>query len=161
MADDINNIEQWIDIHQLLIEDIPGYLLVLPNLTEIKTDLETAKMVYERDIANNPLHYIFVAIDKRKDSNAHVIACCTLLVEPKFIGNVDRVGHIEDVAVATGYQGMGIGSKIVEYVTGFGFEKMKCVKIELDCSESTMPFYEKLGYTYSGTLMKRLNKSQT
>jgi hypothetical protein len=58
MADDINNIDQWIEIHQLLIEDIPGYLQVLPNLTEVKTDLETAKMVYERDIVTNPLHYI-------------------------------------------------------------------------------------------------------
>jgi ribosomal protein S18 acetylase RimI-like enzyme len=159
MADNVNNIDQWIDIHQLLIEDIPGYLQVLPNLAEVKTDLETAKMVYERDIVTNPLHYIFVAIDKRKGSKAQVIACCTLLVEPKFIGNADRVGHIEDVAVATEYQGLGIGSRIVDYVTGFGFEKMKCVKVELDCSESTMPFYKKLGYIYSDILMKKLNKS--
>jgi glucosamine-phosphate N-acetyltransferase len=158
MVDNVNNVDQWIDIHPLFIEDIPGYLRVLSNLAEVRTDLETARMVYERDIATNPLHYIFVAIDKRKRSNAQVIACCTLLIEPKLIGNGDRVGHIEDVAVATEYQGMGIGSRIVDYVTGFGFEKMKCVKVELDCSESTMPFYEKLGYIYSDILMKRLNK---
>ena len=82
-----------------------------------------------------------------------------LLTEPKLIGNADRIGHIEDVAVAAKYQGMGVGSKIVDFVTRFGFEKMKCVKVELDCSESTMPFYEKLGYIYSDILMKRLNRN--
>jgi glucosamine-phosphate N-acetyltransferase len=152
------NSEEWIEIRELLIEDIPGYLQVLSNLTEIRTDLETAKMVYEKDIVNNPLHRIFVAIDKRSLENMCIIACCTLLVEPKLIGVADRVGHIEDVAVAKEYQNMGIGSKIVDFVTRFGFEKMKCVKTELDCSTSTMPFYEKLGYTYNDILMKKINE---
>ena len=159
MADNCNNLDEWIDIRELLIEDIDQYLQVLANLTEVKTDSVTAKKVYEKDIVNNPLHYIFIAIDKRKAVNSQVIACCTFLTEPKLIGNADRVGHIEDVAVATEYQGVGVGSRIVDYVTRFGFEKMKCIKVELDCSESTMPFYEKLGYIYSDILMKRLNKS--
>ena len=159
MADNCNNLDEWIDIRELLIEDIDQYLQVLANLTEVKADSVTAKKVYEKDIVNNPLHYIFIAIDKRKAVNSQVIACCTLLTEPKLIGNADRVGHIEDVAVATEYQGVGVGSRIVDYVTRFGFEKMKCIKVELDCSESTMPFYEKLGYIYSDILMKRLNKS--
>ena len=98
-------------------------------------------MVYEKEIATNPLHYIFVTKDKRSLENMQIIACCTLLVEPELIGLADRVGHIEDVAVAKDYQGIGAGSKIVDFVTRFGFDKMKCVKIELDCSESTRPFY--------------------
>jgi len=158
MTDNPNNLEDWTEIRELLIEDIPQYLQVLANLTEVKTDLEIAKMVYEEDIATNPLHYIFVIIDKRDLANVQVIACCTLLVEPKLIGLADRVGHIEDVAVAKDYQGIGAGSKIVDFVTRFGFEKMKCVKMELDCSRSTMPFYEKLGYVYNDILMKRMNE---
>ena len=159
MANNRNHLNTWIEIRELLVEEIDQYLQVLANLTEVKTDLETARMIYERNIATNPLHYIFVAIDKRKILNRQVIACCTLLTEPKLIGNADRVGHIEDVAVATAYQGMGIGSRIVEYVTKFGFERMKCVKVELDCSETTMPFYEKLGYVYNDILMKKLSEN--
>jgi glucosamine-phosphate N-acetyltransferase len=162
MIDNLNNnLEEWIEIRELLIEDIPGYLQVLANLTEVKTDLETAKMVYEKDIATNPLHYIFVAKDKKSLENMSIIACCTLLVEPKLIGLADRVGHIEDVSVAKEYQGIGVGSKIVDFVTRFGLEKMKCVKIELDCSESTRPFYEKLGFTYNDIMMKRVNEKMS
>ena len=158
MTDNPNNLEEWTEIRELLIEDIPQYLQVLANLTEVKTDLEIAKMVYEKEIATNPLHYIYVTKDKRSLENMQIIACCTLLVEPKLIGLADRVGHIEDVAVAKDYQGIGAGSKIVDFVTRFGFDKMKCVKIELDCSESTRPFYEKLGFTYNDILMKRINE---
>ena len=157
--DNNNSLDKWIYLCQLQLEDIPQYLQVLGNLTEVNTDSTIAKNIYEKDILTNPLHYIFIAIDKRYTVNKQVIACCTLLTEPKLIGNADRIGHIEDVAVAAKYQGMGVGSKIVDFVTRFAFEKMKCVKVELDCSESTMPFYEKLGYIYSDILMKRLNRN--
>jgi glucosamine-phosphate N-acetyltransferase len=152
-----NKLEEWIEIRELLIEDISRYLKVLTNLTEVKTDLETAKTVYERYIATNPLHYIFVANDKRSLESIQIIACCTLLVEPKLTGLADRVGHIEDVAVAKEYHGMGVGSKIVDFVTRFGFEKIKCIKIELDCSEPTRPFYA-LGFAYNDIMMKRINE---
>jgi glucosamine-phosphate N-acetyltransferase len=146
-----------VTIRQLRTKDIPQYLNVLTNLTEVRVNLATAQKIYEREIATNPLHYIFVATDKKKSNNNKVVAAsCTLLVEPKMIGNGDRVGHIEDVAVAKEYQGLGIGSRIVDYATKFGFEKMNCVRIELDCAESTAPFYEKLGYVYHDILMKKV-----
>ena len=43
MTDNPNNLEEWTEIRELLIEDIPQYLQVLANLTEVKTDLEIAK----------------------------------------------------------------------------------------------------------------------
>lgn len=33
-----NKLEEWIEIRELLIEDISRYLKVLTNLTEVKTD---------------------------------------------------------------------------------------------------------------------------
>ena len=72
------------------------------------------------------------------------------------IGNADRVGHIEDVAVLKEFQGMGVGMRIVEFVTRYGFDEMKCAKMELDCPKGTMPFYEKLGYVYNDVLMKKI-----
>lgn len=151
MSNSLNDIV----IRKLLVEDIEQYLYVLTNLTKVETDLVAAKFIYEKEIAVNPFHHIFIALDNR---NKKVIASCTLLVEPKLIGNGDRVGHIEDVAVLREYQGKGIGFKIVDFVTSFGFIEMKCAKIELDCAESTMPFYQRLGYQYNDVLMKKLNK---
>ncbi|HET7345158.1 MAG TPA: GNAT family N-acetyltransferase, partial [Nitrososphaeraceae archaeon] len=144
-------------IRKLQIEEMAQYLDILRNLAVVKTDLETARFVYEKEIAANPLHHIFIALADRKNHNKKVIASCTLLVEPKMIGNADRVGHIEDVVVLKEYQGMGIGLRIVDFVTRFGFEEMNCAKIELDCAESTMPFYQRLGYVYNDILMKKIN----
>ncbi len=56
-----------------------------------------------------------------------VIGTTTLLVEPKFIFSGGRVGHIEDVAVRTGYQRRGIGFKLVKYATEQA-ELMGCVR---------------------------------
>ena len=126
-------------------------------MTVVKTDLNTAKLIYEREITINPLHNIFIAYTDDNKGERKVIASCTLLVEPKMIGNADRVGHIEDVAVLKEFQGRGIGMRIVEFVTRYGFnEKMKCAKVELDCAQCTMPFYEKLGYVYNDVLMKKI-----
>jgi glucosamine-phosphate N-acetyltransferase len=145
-----------ISICKLQVQDIAQYLEVLRSLAEVKTDLKTAKFIYETEIAANPLHHIFIALANSGNYGRKVIASCTLLVEPKLIGNADRVGHIEDVAVLKEFQGRGIGIRLVEFVTRYGFEQMKCAKIELDCSISTMPFYEKLGYVYNDVLMKKL-----
>jgi glucosamine-phosphate N-acetyltransferase len=145
-----------ISICKLQVQDIAQYLEVLRSLAEVKTDLKTAKFIYETEIAANPLHHIFIALANSENYGRKVIASCTLLVEPKLIGSADRVGHIEDVAVLKEFQGRGIGIRLVEFVTRYGFEQMKCAKIELDCSISTMPFYEKLGYVYNDVLMKKL-----
>ena len=145
-----------ISICKLQVQDIAQYLEVLRSLVEVKTDLKTAKLIYETEIAAKPMHHIFIALANSKNYRRKVIASCTLLVEPKMIGNADRVGHIEDVAVLKEFQSRGIGIRLVEFVTRYGFEEMNCAKIELDCATSTMPFYEKLGYVYNDVLMKKL-----
>ena len=60
------------------------------------------------------------------------------------IGNADRVGHIEDVAVLKEFQGMGIGMRIVEFVTRYGFDEMKCAKMELDCAQGHYAFLREI-----------------
>ena len=91
----------------------------------------------------NSLHKIFVAED---DSNGKVVGTTTLLIEPKFINKGMQVGYIEDVSVRKGYEGLGIGSKLVTYVTTYAISIEGCRKVLLYCSEKTKPFYEKLGY---------------
>ena len=57
-----------------------------------------------------------------------------------------RVGYIEDVSVRKGYEGLGIGSQLINYATNNAISVEGCKKVLLYCSEKTRPFYEKLGY---------------
>ncbi len=119
-----------------------GFLEVLENLLSADIDNETAKNILKK-IKTNPLHKIFVAYT---DFNDKIIGTTTLLVEPKFINKGMQVGYIEDVSVKKGYEGQGIGFKLVNYATSYAISNQGCKKILLYCSEKNRPFYEKLGY---------------
>src|SRR5207302_4719786 len=85
-------------------------------------------------------------IDKKKKKKTKVVGTTTLLVEPKFINKGMRVGYIEDVSVRKGYDGLGIGSQLIEYAIHDAISVEACRKILLYCSKNTIPFYKKLGY---------------
>jgi glucosamine-phosphate N-acetyltransferase len=119
-----------------------GFLEVLENLLSADIDNETAKNILKK-IKTNPLHKIFVA---HTDFNDKIIGTTTLLVEPKFINKGMQVGYIEDVSVKKGFEGQGIGFKLVNYATNYAISNQGCKKILLYCSEKNRPFYEKLGY---------------
>jgi glucosamine-phosphate N-acetyltransferase len=134
-----------VSIHEIKYEDIDkGFLTVLKNLVppDIDNNNEYAKNILQK-IKMNSLHKIFVAED---DSNGNVVGTITLLIEPKFINNGMQVGYIEDESVRKGYEGLGIGSKLVTYATSYAISIEGCRKVLLSCSEITKPFYEKLGY---------------
>jgi glucosamine-phosphate N-acetyltransferase len=134
-----------VSIHEIKYEDIDkGFLTVLKNLVppDIDNNNEYAKNILQK-IKMNSLHKIFVAED---DSNGNVVGTITLLIEPKFINNGMQVGYIEDESVRKGYEGLGIGSKLVTYATSYAISIEGCRKVLLYCSEITKPFYEKLGY---------------
>jgi glucosamine-phosphate N-acetyltransferase len=144
-------------IRELMLDDLDnGFLETLDNLLPGTSRLErsNARTVLA-EIKSNPLHRVFVAvIPQRQGSREVVVGTTTLLVEPKFIFNGGRVGHIEDVSIRRGYEDMGLGRRLVSHATEVAKE-MGCVKMVLDCSEGTMPFYEKLGYSYQDNCMKK------
>ncbi len=133
-----------VSIREIKYEDIDkGFLDVLENLVPADIDNnEYAKNILQK-IKMNSLHKIFVAED---NSNGKVVGTTTLLIEPKFINKGMQVGYIEDVSVRKGYEGLGIGSKLVTYATTYAISREGCKKVLLYCSEKTKPFYEKLGY---------------
>jgi glucosamine-phosphate N-acetyltransferase len=144
-------------IRELVLDDLDnGFLESLDNLLPGTSRLErTNARTVLAEIRSNPLHRIFVAvIPQRQAGREVVVGTTTLLVEPKFIFNGGRVGHIEDVSVRRGYEDMGLGRRLVLHATQVA-KDMGCVKMVLDCSEETMPFYEKLGYSYQDNCMKK------
>jgi glucosamine-phosphate N-acetyltransferase len=133
-------------IREIEYDDIDkGFLEVLENLLSPEIDNENAKNILKK-IKTNPLHKIFVA---QNDTNGKIVGTTTLLVELKFINKGMKVGYIEDVSVKKGYEGLGIGFKLVNYATNYAISNQGCKKILLYCSEKNKPFYEKLGYKLS------------
>jgi len=128
-----------ITIREIEYDDIDkGFLEVLENLLSTDIDNKTAKNILKK-IKSNPLHKVFVAQD---NINGKIVGTTTLLIEPKFINKGMQVGYIEDVSVRKGYEGLGIGSKLVTYATSYAISIEGCRKVLLYCSEKTKPFYE-------------------
>ena len=130
-----------VDIRILEEKDLfTGFLTSLDSLKKA-SDLneEKAKDIFKK-IKSNPNHQIFVVILDNK-----VIGSTTLLIEPKFIHQGGKVGHIEDVVIAKEFQGSGIGEKLINFVLDYA-KKSDCYKTILDCSDDVKPFYEKIGF---------------
>jgi GNAT superfamily N-acetyltransferase len=89
------------------------------------------------------IRHIHTALVKRPDDK--IVGTASWFIEPKLIHGGSYVGHIEDVAVLEGYEGMGVGRAVVEYAIQ-QCRVRGCYKVILDCSESNAMFYEKLGF---------------
>ena len=102
---------------------------------------ERALEVFRR-LQRNPDCVVAVA-----EVEGRVAGAATLLIEHKFINRGGIAGHIEDVAVAAGQQGRGIGSALIRYLLARA-EAAGCYKTTLDCADAVMPFYRRLGFRH-------------
>jgi len=125
-----------------------GFLTSLDSLKKASDLNENkAKDVFNK-IKSNPNHLVFVVILDDK-----VVGSTTLLIEPKFIHQGGKVGHIEDVVIAKEFQGSGIGEKLINFVLEYA-KKNDCYKTILDCSDDVKPFYEKIGFKKHSNCMR-------
>jgi glucosamine-phosphate N-acetyltransferase len=124
-------------------DDYQQYCELLKQLTLINPEKITKEKFLEQlaTINLNPYHKILVAKIANK-----IVGTVTILIEPKFIHDLSKVAHIEDVVVDSTMRAHGIGSilinKAIEISKQYG-----CYKVILDCSEKNVIFYEKLGFT--------------
>ena len=130
-----------------------GFLQTLSNLAQVGNSIEDIRKAEKilLEIKSYPFYKIFVAV---KD-DGQIIGSTTLLIEQKFIHSGGKAGHIEDVVTRNGYEGKGIGRKIIEELIKIAKES-KCYKITLDCDEKVVGFYEKLGFK-KHQIMMRIN----
>ena len=128
-----------------------GFFETLSNLTTVG-DIRINER--RREIINRILgdpNYIIIVAEGQE--NHTIIGTATLLIEQKFIHNGGKVGHIEDVATRAGYEGLGVGKKIIQRLIEISRD-LQCYKIILDCDDKVIGFYEKLGFKKKAVMMR-------
>ncbi len=137
-----------IDIRELT-EDLldEHFLEVLGHLSTVELDVAGARDVLRARSAQGVR--TFVALEGKK-----IVGSASLFIESKFIHGGGKVGHIEDVVVHGGSQGLGIGKKLMEHVTREA-TTANCYKVILACTPANKLFYEKCGYREHEIEMRR------
>lgn len=125
-----------------------GFLQLLEQLTIVDSDKISKQRFAEKldKILGMGCHTILVIVNNQTNT---VIATGTLVIEEKFIHNLGRVGHIEDIVVDKDFRGSGLGKVIVNALVSHA-KKSDCYKVILDCAESNVGFYEKCGFIRKG-----------
>ncbi|KAF8273524.1 glucosamine 6-phosphate N-acetyltransferase [Lactarius quietus] len=120
-----------------------GHLSVLSVLTETPDVGADAWASQFHDMRDTPTTYYIVVVVSRDDDR--IVASGGVFIERKFLRDLGRVGHIEDIAVARDMQGKKLGLRLIQSLTYIS-EGVGCYKTILNCSDTNMPFYEKCGF---------------
>ena len=136
-------------IRKIIESDLEnGFLESLDNLREVSNlEHNSAKSILE-GILENENHIVHVA-----ELDGKIVGSTTLLIEQKFIHEGGFVGHIEDVVVKKEFEGQGIGMKLVLSLLDVANEK-KCYKTILNCEDTLIPFYDKIGFKQKSNEMR-------
>jgi len=81
-----------------------------------------------------------------------ICGTATLFIEQKFIHNMGKVGHIEDVIISDKYRGYGFGKNLIKFLIERG-KNLECYKLVLTCNNNVKNFYTKCGFNDSGINM--------
>ena len=86
------------------------------------------------------------------EEGGELVACGTLLYETKFIHNISKVGHMEDICIKKGHRGKQLGRQLIAYMVNVAKEK-GCYKVTLYCEEDNVEFYRKCHFKSVGNQM--------
>ncbi|KAJ3351601.1 Glucosamine-phosphate N-acetyltransferase-like protein [Allomyces javanicus] len=121
-----------------------GYLQLLAELTEVGS--------IERDAFNERFAYFQKHNDTYcplviEDTNVgKVVGAGTVVIEHKFLHELGKVGHIEDIVVDANQRGKKLGLRVIAALV-FISKQLGSYKTILNCSEGNIGFYEKCGFT--------------
>jgi glucosamine-phosphate N-acetyltransferase len=84
--------------------------------------------------------------------NNKLIATGTLLYEYKFIHNISKIAHIEDICVDNNYRGKNYGKNLMNHLIDEA-KKKNCYKVTLYCKEDLENFYKSCNMEKNGVQM--------
>ena len=82
-----------------------------------------------------------------------LIGTGTILFENKFIHNISKIAHIEDICIDTEFRGKGYGTLLVNHLIEYSKKNGSC-KVTLYCKEHLEKFYNS-----SGLIKNEVDKS--
>lgn len=83
------------------------------------------------------------------EENGELIATATIFYETKFIHNISKVGHIEDVCIKKEHRGKQLGKKLINYMIELG-KIGGCYKVTLYAEDGNVEFYKKCNFKHVG-----------
>lgn len=139
-----------VNIRKLKEEDLNnGFLKCLEELSNDICSLDQAKDILRE--RNNKDNLTFVALSEGK-----VVGTASLIIESKFLHG-KRVGHVEDVAVLSEFQGKKIGHQLIDALV-LEAKANNCYKMILDCKKELIPFYQRFGFeVWEGSMRMNLS----
>ncbi len=84
--------------------------------------------------------------------NKELISCGTIIYEYKFIRNLCKLAHLEDICVLNKYRNKGIGKILIDYLINIA-KNNNCYKITLYCDDTLEKFYSKSNFKKKGIQM--------
>lgn len=128
-------------------DNIEQYLSCVGDLMKSGGDRATVADI-EYSLSARPSNIItFVGLNDVRD----IVSTATVIMEKK-LRYKQLCCHIEDVGVAPCCRGQGYGKQIVEYCVNVA-KTNGCYKIKLNCEDSLISFYSKIGFTKLGNHM--------
>jgi len=73
-----------------------------------------------------------------------LIGTGSILFEKKFIHNISKIAHIEDICIDSDFRGKGYGTLLVNHLVRYSKEN-GCYKVTLYCKENLEKFYNLSG----------------
>ena len=108
-----------------------NFISVLSVLTSAP-DVSEPRFVQTFEAMKSFNNYFTIVIVSRATDK--IVASGTVFIEQKFIRNLGKVGHIEDIVVDKSMQGRKLGLRIIKALTEIS-EAKGCYKSILNCSE--------------------------
>lgn len=134
-----------LNVRPLSVEDYDrGYLQLLKQLTvggDVSREDFLARFHAMKSCPNT--YYVTVVEDTEKGV---VVGTATLVAELKFIRNLAKRGHLEDVVVSSDYRGRQLGKLVVQTIVHLA-RRVGCYKVTLDCKDPLTKFYADNGFT--------------
>ena len=118
-----------------------GFLETLSNLSIVGDVPKEKFLEILEKMERRGEYHVFVA-----ELEGKIVGTATLMVQQLFAHSGGRVGHVENVVSRKGFEGQGIGTKLMECL----IEKCKaqgCYKMILSSDEKNAGFYKRFGFS--------------
>ena len=135
-----------ISIRVIVQNDMYSVIELLQSISEFKPSKSDFLSIWN-SFSEQPNVYSLVAV-----MDNQIVGYGSIVIETKIRGG--KIGHIEDIVSHLLFRKKGIGKAILDAL--FNVAKANgCYKVNLQCKEQSMEFYEKCGYEVCGVSMQK------